>query len=80
MKARLKGSHAILMPQLYRRYIEAEVGKASISFQNPIEHLAISQQTNRSQLTIHSRPDQRFPTILRLYKAMSQNNGWLRCA
>ena len=51
-----KGSHAILiMPQLYRRYIEAELRKASITFENPIEHLAIGQQikwlaTNRPSL------------------------------
>jgi hypothetical protein len=40
-----KGSHAILIvPQLYRRYIEVELRKASITFENPIEHLAIGQQ------------------------------------
>lgn len=32
------------MPQLYRRYIEVELRKASITFENPIEHLAIGQQ------------------------------------
>lgn len=51
-----RGSHAILiMPQLYRRYIEAELVKASISFENPVEHLAIGQQIR--WLTKHSRPD-----------------------
>lgn len=50
-----KGSHAILiMPQLYRHYIESELRKASITFENPIEHLAIGKQikwlaTNRPQ-------------------------------
>jgi len=32
------------MPQLYRRYIETELRKESITFHNPIEHLAIGQQ------------------------------------
>jgi hypothetical protein len=40
-----KGSHAILiMPQLYRRYIETELRKASITFENPVEHLPIGKQ------------------------------------
>lgn len=40
-----RGGHAILlMPQLYRRYIETELIKASITFENPVEHLAIGQQ------------------------------------
>ncbi|MCA1576390.1 MAG: hypothetical protein LC794_03380 [Acidobacteria bacterium] len=40
-----KGSHAILiMPQLYRRYIETELRKASITSENPVEHLAIGKQ------------------------------------
>jgi len=51
-----RGSHAILIiPQLYRRYIEAELVKASITFENPVEHLAIGQQIR--WLTKHSRPD-----------------------
>jgi hypothetical protein len=42
-----KGSHAILiMPQLYRRYIETELRKASITFENPVEHLPIGKQIN----------------------------------
>lgn len=42
-----KGSHAILlMPQLYRRHIELELRQASISFENPVEHMAIGQQIN----------------------------------
>lgn len=40
-----KGSHAILiMPQLYRRHIELELRQASITFENPVEHMAIGQQ------------------------------------
>lgn len=40
-----KGSHAILiMPQLYRRHIEVELSRASITFENPVEHKAIGQQ------------------------------------
>jgi len=51
-----QGSHAILiMPQLYRRYIETELMKASITFENPLEHLAIGQQIK--WLTKHTRPD-----------------------
>ena len=51
-----RGSHAILiMPQLYRRYIQRELMKASITFENPLEHLAIGQQIK--WLTKHARPD-----------------------
>jgi hypothetical protein len=39
-----KGNAILIMPELYRRYIEAELRKASITFENPIEHLAIGQQ------------------------------------
>lgn len=50
-----RGSHAILlMPKLYRRYIETELIKASITFENPVEHLAIGQQIRWLKL---SRPD-----------------------
>lgn len=50
-----RGSHAILlMPELYRRYIETELIKASITFENPVEHLAIGQQIRWLK---QSRPD-----------------------
>ena len=50
-----RGSHAILlMPKLYRRYIETELIKASITFENPVEHLAIGQQIRWLK---QSRPD-----------------------
>jgi hypothetical protein len=59
-----RGSHAILiLPQLYRRYIEAELRRASITFENPVEHLPIGQQIkwlattlSTSHVTSHGPP------------------------
>jgi len=40
-----KGSHAFLiMPELYRRFIQHELERQSITYTNPLEHLAIGQQ------------------------------------
>jgi hypothetical protein len=51
-----KGSHAILiMPQLYRRYIEIELRKASVTFENPVEHLAIGKQSKWLSTKTHEQ-------------------------
>jgi hypothetical protein len=40
-----KGSHAFLiMPELYRRYIQHELDRQSITYTNPLQHLAIGEQ------------------------------------
>ena len=40
-----KDSHAILiMPALYRRFIEVELFRNKITYENPLAHLAIGQQ------------------------------------
>ena len=40
-----KGSHAFLiMPELYRRYIQHELERQSIRYTNPLQHLAIGEQ------------------------------------
>jgi len=40
-----KGSHAFLiMPELYRRYIQHELDRQSIRYTNPLQHLAIGEQ------------------------------------
>lgn len=40
-----KGSHAFLiMPELYRRHIQHELDRQSITYPNPLQHLAIGQQ------------------------------------
>jgi len=40
-----KGSHAFLiMPELYRRYIQHELDPQSIRHTNPLQHLAIGEQ------------------------------------
>ena len=40
-----KGSRAILiMPDLYRRFIQPELDRASISYSNPLERLSIGKQ------------------------------------
>ena len=40
-----KGSHAFLiMPELYRRYLQHELDQQSITYTNPLQHLAIGKQ------------------------------------
>lgn len=40
-----KGSHAFLiMPELYRRYIQHELDRQSMGYTNPLQHLAIGEQ------------------------------------
>lgn len=40
-----KGSRAILiMPELYRRFIQPELDRASITYSNPLKHLSIGKQ------------------------------------
>ena len=40
-----KGSHVFLiMPELYRRFIQYELNRQSMTYTNPLQHLAIGQQ------------------------------------
>ena len=42
-----KGSHAFLvMPELYRRYVQHELDRQAITYTNPLQHLAIGKQMN----------------------------------
>jgi hypothetical protein len=39
------GSHAFLiMPELYRRYIQTELNREAITYENPVKGMGIGQQ------------------------------------